>query len=52
MDAEPGWQGFITSTRSTYALVASSSPIAIALRERLGWHQLGTDSGYILLRAP
>ncbi len=52
MDAEPGWQGFITSTRSTYALVASSSPIAIALRERLGWHSLGTDSGYILLSAP
>ena len=52
MAVEPGWQDFITSTRSTYALVASSSPIAIALRERLGWHPLGTDSGYVLLGAP
>jgi hypothetical protein len=52
MAVEPGWQDFLKSTRSTYALVATESPIATALRERLGWQSLGTDSGYILLRAP
>ena len=52
MAVGPGWQDFITSTRSTYALVATKSPIATALRERMGWRPLGTDSGYILLRAP
>ncbi|MHB1473423.1 MAG: hypothetical protein ACYCV4_07290 [Dermatophilaceae bacterium] len=52
MAVEPGWQDFIRSTRSTYALVAKDSPIATALGERLGWHPLGTDSGYVLLAAP
>jgi hypothetical protein len=52
MAVEPGWQDFITQTRSRYALVADRSPIAIALRERLGWHALGKDSGYVLLAAP
>ena len=52
MAVRPGWQGFIKSTRSTYALVAMKSPIATALSERLGWRPLGTDSGYVLLAAP
>ena len=52
MAVEPGWQDFIKSTRSRYALVETESSIATALRERLGWHPLGTDSGYILLEAP
>ena len=52
MAVEPGWQDFITQTRSRYALVADRSPLAIALRERLGWHALGKDSGYVLLAAP
>jgi len=52
MAVEPGWQDFITSTHSTYALVATESPIATALSERLGWHPLGADSGYVLLEAP
>jgi hypothetical protein len=52
MAVEPGWQDFIRSTHSTYALVAKESPIATALRERLGWHPLGADSGYVLLEAP
>lgn len=52
MAVEPGWQDFIRSTRSTYALVAQRSPIATALSERLGWHRLGSDSGYVLLAAP
>jgi len=52
MAVGPGWQDFIKSTRSTYALVATQSPIAAALRERLGWYPLGTDSGYVLLEAP
>ncbi len=49
MAVEPGWQDFVRSTRSTYALVATESPIATALSERLGWRSLGTDSGYVLL---
>ena len=49
MAVKPGWQDFIRSTRSTYALVATESPIATALSERLGWRSLGTDSGYVLL---
>jgi len=52
MAVEPGWQDFLKSTRSTYALVATESPIATALRERLGWQPLGTDSGFVLLAAP
>jgi len=52
MAVEPGWQEFVRSTRSAYALVAKDSPIATALRERLGWNPLGTDSGYVLLEAP
>ena len=52
MAVEPGWQNFIKSTRSTYALVAQGSPIATALRERLGWQPRGSDSGYVLLAAP
>ena len=52
MAVEPGWQDFIKSTRSRYALVETESPIATALRGRLGWHPLGTDSGYVLLEAP
>jgi len=52
MAVKPGWQDFIKSTHSSYALVAKESPIATALRERLGWHPIGTDSGYVLLEAP
>jgi hypothetical protein len=52
MAVAPGWQEFIRSTRSSYALVAQRSPIATALGERLGWRQLGSDSGYVLLVAP
>jgi hypothetical protein len=52
MAVQPGWQDFIRSTGSTYALVANESPIATALRERVGWHVLGTDAGYVLLAAP
>ena len=52
MAVEPGWQDFIIQTRSTYALLPQQSSIATALSERLGWHALGTDSGYVLLAAP
>ena len=52
MAVQPGWQDFIRSTRSTFALVAQRSPIATGLTEQMGWHPLGTDSGYVLLAAP
>jgi hypothetical protein len=52
MAVAPGWQEFIKSTRSEYALVAERSAIATALVERLGWRKQGSDSGYVLLAAP
>ena len=47
-----GWQGFLKTTNSTYALVAQDSPLATALDERLHWRSLGKDDGYVLLAAP
>lgn len=50
--ASSGWSEFIAATNSTYALVKERSPLATALDERLQWHSLGQDDGYILLAAP
>jgi hypothetical protein len=47
-----GWQAFLKTTNSTYALVAQDSPLATALDERLHWRSLGKDDGYVLLAAP
>jgi len=50
--ASRGWQEFLTQTGARMALVAQGSPLATALEERLAWKQTGSDSGYVLLRAP
>ena len=47
-----GWEGFLETTSSTYALVEGQSPLATALDERLHWRSLGTADGYVLLAAP
>jgi len=47
-----GWERFLKTTNSTYALVREHSPLATALDERLHWRSLGQDNGYVLLAAP
>lgn len=46
-----GWERFLQTTDSNYALVEDPSPLATALDERLHWRSLGTDDGYVLLAA-
>jgi len=48
----PGWERFLQTTSSKYALVEEDSPLAAALDERLHWRSLGRDAGYVLLTAP
>jgi hypothetical protein len=48
----PGWEKFLQTTGSRYALVEEDSPLATALDERLHWRSLGRDAGYVLLAAP
>jgi len=52
MAAGPAWRGFIQETGATVALLDEDSPLATALRERAGWHAVGSDAGYLLLRRP
>jgi len=47
-----GWERFLETTNSKYALVEEHSPLANALEERLHWRTLGTDEGKVLLAAP
>ena len=47
-----GWEKFLATTNSTYALVEEHSPVATALDERLHWRSLGSNAGYVLLAAP
>ena len=51
MAAAPGWDHVLDRTGASYALVREDSPIAAALTERRHWVSLGTDEGYVLLRA-
>jgi hypothetical protein len=47
-----GWEGFLKTSGSSYALVEEHSPLATALEERLRWRYLGRDDGYVLMAAP
>jgi len=47
-----GWERFLHTTSSSYALVNESSPLATALEERLHWTSVARDEGYVLLAAP
>lgn len=51
MAAAPGWDRVLDRTGASYALVLEDSPIAGALVERRHWVALGSDDGYVLLRA-
>lgn len=46
----PGWEEVIASLRARTALLKGDSPLALALRERLGWQELGAADGFVLLR--
>jgi hypothetical protein len=52
MAAGPDWRGFVRDTGATVALLDQDSPLATALRDRAGWHMVGSDAGYLLLRRP
>jgi len=47
-----GWQHLLTRTRPGYALLKADAPLTVALRERLRWTTVGSDAGYVLLKAP
>lgn len=50
--AAPGWQGFVTGSGASFALLSNTSPLGNALQEQLGWITLAEDEGYVLLKAP
>lgn len=49
INAEPGWESFVSQTRATAALLPEDSALAVALKEQLHWRIVGTDAGYSLL---
>jgi len=52
MAAGPRWRSFIKDTGTSAALLASGSPLATALQERVGWRKIGSDRDFVLLRRP
>jgi hypothetical protein len=46
------WQEVVIESEVNWALLQTDSPLANALVEQLGWHQLADDQGFSLLRAP
>jgi len=51
-DVRAGWQGFLDRTKPEYALLKTKAPLTAALQVQLGWTTVGTDAGYVLLKAP
>jgi len=51
-EVRAGWQGFLDRTKPRYALLKAKAPLTAALREQLSWTTVGTDAGYVLLKAP
>jgi len=51
-DVRTGWQTFLDRTKPKYALLKTAAPLSAALREQLNWTAVGTDAGYVLLKAP
>jgi hypothetical protein len=52
LQVSTGWESFLKTTGSQYALVKDHSPLAAALEERLRWRALGRDDGFVLLAPP
>jgi hypothetical protein len=46
---ERGWEEVLRASGAHVALVATDSPLAAALPERLTWRRIGEDDGYVLL---
>jgi hypothetical protein len=46
---EPGWEQILRASGAHVAVVGTDTPLASALKERLGWRPLGQADGYILL---
>jgi hypothetical protein len=51
-EVRPGWQRLLDRTKPRYALLRANSALTVALREELSWTTVGTDAGYVLLKAP
>jgi hypothetical protein len=50
--AARGWDATVRDSGATAALLPPDSPLAEALRTRLGWTSVGEDEGYALLVSP
>ncbi|SES43732.1 hypothetical protein SAMN05216199_3651 [Pedococcus cremeus] len=48
--AEPGWEGLLSSSGATAALVKEDAPVRAALAGEAGWSDLGSGSGLVLMR--
>jgi hypothetical protein len=51
-EVRAGWQEFLHRTKPKYALLKAAAPLTVALREELSWTTVGTNAGYVLLKAP
>jgi hypothetical protein len=51
-EVRAGWQEFLHRTKPKYALLRTGAPLTVALREELSWTNVGTNAGYVLLKAP
>jgi hypothetical protein len=51
-EVRAGWQGFLDRTKPKYALLKTKAPLTAALQDQLNWARVGTDAGYVLLKAP
>jgi len=49
MGAEPGWQGYVSGTRCTAALLATRTPVVKALTAEPGWRPVASGNDYVLL---
>ena len=49
--AQPGWEDIIAARHVRTLLVMPSDPVAVRARE-LGWHQIATGDGFVLIAVP
>lgn len=51
MSVAEGWDEIVQDSGADYAVLPEGSPLATALKGRLGWVQTGDNDGYVMLRA-
>ncbi len=51
-ELSPGWDTTVRGSRASVAVLYSSSPLAHALVDQLGWTETSFDAGYVLLLPP